>query len=96
MLDECIESIKRYVDHGVPTGDFLRAVLSNDLMSAMGRADIYNRACLFEIATYIYNTVPADAWGSREKYKAWIDRKANERETGNNLHEIQPQTEPEE
>jgi hypothetical protein len=53
-------------------GDFLRAVLSNDLMGAVGRADDDNLRALPAIASYIYNELPGNCHGSREIVSAWI------------------------
>ena len=69
-----IDSIERYVKEGIPTGDFLRAVLENNLMESFGRADLRNRATLFEICAYIYNEIPASCHGSPEKVKAWLEK----------------------
>jgi hypothetical protein len=69
-----IESLDRYVNHGIEPGSFLRAVLENDLMEAFGRADIENRATLFEICEYVYNELPFSCHGSPAKVKAWLDR----------------------
>ena len=55
-----------------PTGDFLRAVLENNLSEAAVRADIVNRFCLAEIVLFLYNDCPARAWGSPEKVAAWL------------------------
>ena len=52
-------------------GDFLRAVLSNDLMGAVGRADEYNRLTLWVIVSYVYNVLPSICHGSPEKVAAW-------------------------
>lgn len=61
------ESLDRYTKDRIPTGGFLTAVLENDLMGAMGRADHINRQRLPEICKYIYNELPSGIWGSREK-----------------------------
>ena len=66
------DSIDRYVRDRVPTGNFLRAVLSNNLTQAFMRADDESRRDLFEIARYCYNDIPANCWGSPEKVKAWL------------------------
>ena len=58
-------SIRAYVE-GRPTGGFLEAVLGNDLMQAVMRSDEYNRECLPEILSFIYENVPGDMWGSPE------------------------------
>jgi len=79
MKHSTLTSINNYVVHGIPTGGFLRAVLANDLMESMGRADIDNRRDLFEIVSYIYNSVPSDCHGSYELVDAWIERKGANR-----------------
>jgi hypothetical protein len=71
-LDDIIETLKRYVKQGIPTGDFLRAFLANDLMGAVGRADMMNKRLLPEIATYIYNHVPMPARGHYKTVDDWI------------------------
>lgn len=71
-------AIDRYVDGRIPTGSFLRAVLENNLMEAMGRADIGNRHSLFEICEYIYNNIPLICHGSPERVKNWLKGKDNE------------------
>jgi len=69
------ESLQAYVKEGRPTGDFLRAVLENNLSESFGRADIQNRNRLFAIVSYIYNELPADCWGSADKVKNWLNEK---------------------
>jgi len=64
----------RYIDERREPGGFLKAVLSNDLINAVGRADTKNRADLAEIVQYCYNELPSRAWGSPEKVKAWLER----------------------
>jgi len=67
-------TLERYVNDRCPTGGFLHAVLSNDLMEACARADMHNQRRLPEIATYIYNNLPMISWGSPEKVDAWLKR----------------------
>ncbi|MGH9931007.1 MAG: hypothetical protein ACREA9_17505 [Pyrinomonadaceae bacterium] len=69
-----MDGLIRYRDHGVPTGDFLQAVLSNDLMAALSSADDNNRAAILEICQFIYNDMPSRCHGSREKYEAWVEK----------------------
>ena len=66
------EAIDRYVAIGCPCGDFLTAVLSNDLMDAFGMADEDNRFALFDICSYVYNIIPSNCHGSRKAVKDWI------------------------
>ena len=65
-------SLVAYVDDRRPTGDFLRAVLSNDLSGAVRRADTDNLAALAAIVGYVYMELPADCWGSERKVDCWI------------------------
>lgn len=66
------EGIDAYVDYGVPTGDFLQAVLSNDLMEACSRADDDHQHALFDICSYIWNYTPSVCWGSKSHYETWL------------------------
>lgn len=66
------EGLIRYIDHGVPTGSFLEAVLSNDLMDAMARADIGNRYRVFEVAVFLHSVAPRGCYGSRDAVAEWI------------------------
>lgn len=53
------------------TGDFLAAVLSNDLMGAIGRADEASLASLRYITMFVYNELPRDCHGSKARVKQW-------------------------
>lgn len=75
-----ISSIMDYVNHGVPPGDFITAVLSNDLKEAFGRADSFNSANMKLIVEFCYNYIPAGCWGSPERVKAWLEFKRQQRE----------------
>ncbi len=72
-----LDALDRYVNEGTPTGDFLYAVLTNNLMDSFARADEGNRAALFEICQYVYNELPFSCHRSKEKVEAWIKRKRN-------------------
>jgi hypothetical protein len=67
------ESLLDYLRHGRPPGDFLTAVLSNDLTEAVGRADDVNRALLPLYVSLLVNVAPIEAWGSRDRVLAWIE-----------------------
>jgi hypothetical protein len=64
-------SLLRYVNKGYMPGDFLTAVLTNDLFGAVGRADVDNIVALPEIVKFVYNEVPGNAWGSRETVREY-------------------------
>lgn len=66
------EALDRYAKHRVPTGGFLRAVLEDKLFEAFNRADGENTRAMKEIVMYVWNDMPADCWGSKEKVDAWL------------------------
>ena len=65
--------ICRYVEYGIKPGDFLTAIIRNDLKEAVGRADEENMRNLPAYVAYFYNEVPSPAWGSKEKMEAWME-----------------------
>jgi len=67
------DAIDRYANDKCPTGSFLRYVLENNLMEAIGAADEGNLRDIHEICSYIYNHIPAICHGSPEKVKAWLN-----------------------
>jgi hypothetical protein len=69
-----LATIERYVQRGIPMGDFLQAVVANDLREAIGRADGGNMRALKQIVQVFYNYCPGNCWGTREVYKAWVER----------------------
>jgi len=71
-----IGDLRRYVEHGVPPGSFLTAVLCNDLIEATGRADYINKEKIVEIVTYCVNELPRMCWRSRENFNNWIEMKS--------------------
>lgn len=73
------ESLERYRDDGIPVGDFLEAVLSNDLMTAFARADADNTEAMPHICAWIYNEMPRSLWGDHPTYLAHITAKYNVR-----------------
>ena len=66
-----LDAINRYVTLREDTGDFVTAVLENNLSGAMNAADDENMAALEMIVRYCYNHIPAGCWGSPEKVAAW-------------------------
>jgi len=67
-----VEAIDRYVEKRTPTGDFLMAVLENNLKEAIHRGDEENVHLLPAYVGYCYNEIPSNCWGSKEKVKAWL------------------------
>ena len=71
IREDIKEALDAYANHGHSLGHFLTAVVENDLMEAMARADSYNRATLFQICSYIWNELPSSCHGSPEEVQAW-------------------------
>jgi hypothetical protein len=69
-----VESLEDYVRTGRPVGSFLEAVISNNLKDAVMFADARNICNLPAFASYMYNNMPAPSQGSRERYRAWVER----------------------
>jgi len=67
--------LQRYLEEHIRPGDFLEAVICNDLRGAAVRADDINIHLLGEYMKWFYNEVPITCWGSPENYKAWIENK---------------------
>lgn len=66
------DAMARYVQSGIPPGSFLTAVLSNDLMGAMGHADDINRTFIFDYAVFLKSQAPIGCWGSPQHVEDWI------------------------
>ena len=63
-----------YITAGDEPGGFLKAVLSNDLMNAFGRADTGNSFSMQNIVSFLYNVAPIGCHGSEEKMIRWIKK----------------------
>lgn len=72
--EHCRDGIRRYLEEGAVVGDFLTAVISNDLREACLRADHVNILRLRDYVMFLCNFAPRDSWGSVENVEAWIDR----------------------
>jgi hypothetical protein len=77
---EVIAALDRYVNQRIAPGDFLTAVLCNDLRESIGRADQANLAAIHGIVSYVYSELPSGCWGSPERFRAWMA--ADDREVG--------------
>ena len=76
VREDIIQALHDYAWLRVPLGDFLRAVVSNNLFDAIGRADDDNLANMPAIVGYVYNEMPSQCWGSPAHYKAWVKNEA--------------------
>jgi hypothetical protein len=65
-------ALMRYVNHGLHPGGFLTAVITNDLIGAVTRADQWNVQTLPAIVMFMLNAMPAASVGSTENMDHWI------------------------
>lgn len=66
------KSYQNYYQIGADPGDFIRAVLANDLMSAVTRADATNLSLLKEHVNFVYNVLPFVCSGNLERVSTWL------------------------
>jgi hypothetical protein len=66
-----VDSLYRYWKYGINPGHFLIAVLSNDLFGAWSRADEFCKADMDLIVKFVYNKLPGDCWGDKERVLTW-------------------------
>jgi len=64
-------SVIRWVREGVRPGDFLTAVIRNNLHDAAVRADPDNLRLLKQWCLFWYNDTPSTCWGSPERMREW-------------------------
>lgn len=74
--------IVRYITEGTPMGHFLTAVACNDLGECMSHGDLSSLEGLHATYCFFYNVAPSECWGSKVKVKAWVEKKAKERQNG--------------
>lgn len=74
-----IQLIVHYVYDHTPGGDFLNAVVSNDLMRAVRRADLENQRALPDICSLLATHAPDVCYGSPEAFRDWTRRPVERR-----------------
>jgi len=75
ILPEHIRAgVRRYVERGTIPGDFLQAVIKNQLKESFLLADRVNIDNMFDIVGFFYNEVPSGCWGSEEKMIKWNEK----------------------
>lgn len=69
---EFLNALDRYVEERVPPGDFLLAVLENNLKESVARATENGQRNLIPLVHFLYNAMPMNIWGSKDKVAAWL------------------------
>jgi hypothetical protein len=72
--------LRLYLQHGYIPGDFLQAVLRNDLKEAISRGDHYSIMGLRGLVVFLYNYVPTLCQGSKSAMVAWAKLSEEERD----------------
>jgi len=70
---DMVRALRRYADHHIETGSFLRAALENDLSGAVERADDGNAGSLAALVVYLVNEMPEHCHGSPAAVAWWIE-----------------------
>ncbi len=65
------EGLREYIQRGHLPGDYLQAVIANDLNEALSRGDETSLIFLRVLTTWLYNDAPGGSWGSRAIMSAW-------------------------
>lgn len=66
-----VPGLRRFIDEGQLPGDFLRAVLENDLKATVARADPESLAGLRPLLVFMHCVLPAGCWGSPLRVSQW-------------------------
>lgn len=69
---QTMAELNRYVFDRLPPGDFVYAILTNDLKGAFALADDENLSALPAIVSFMYNHMPGTCKGSQEQVRKWL------------------------
>ncbi len=76
------DGIVSYILYGLPPGQFLKAIIKNDLKGAFTYADQTNAKLIYNYVNFFFNFAPTGCWGSQENMDSWIEKKRNELQGG--------------
>lgn len=74
LPDETIAALELYRTKGLPPGEFLQAILSNDLKRAVSEGLSDERETIAQVVAWAHGNLPTQAWGSEGAVEEWIDR----------------------
>jgi hypothetical protein len=67
--------IQRYIEKHIRPGDFLSAVICNDLKEAVILADTENMENLPAYVAFFHDYTPYACWGSEKDFQSWLEKK---------------------
>ncbi len=73
LPDDISGAFYRYVLERIRPGGFLYAVLCNNLLESVTRADAQNIGRLKDIVSFMYNVLPSGSFGSNEAVVQWLN-----------------------
>lgn len=86
LPEHSAQSLIRYIEHGdIELGDFMTALVENDLRRSMLRADPTMAEALPALVLWMYHEAPAMCWGSRAAMLNWRSHFASEQGESNAL-----------
>ena len=62
----------RYIEHGVPPGDFWQGVLEVDLRKMIDHADDTNINLIVPYYIFCYNELPSNFWGTAARVQRFL------------------------
>ena len=71
LPEHCRKGMQLYIERGIVPGDFLQAVLKNDLVHSFSKADTINKNRLEDYARFLYSQAPFPCWGTNKKIIEW-------------------------
>ena len=71
--DHIKSGVRRYIFEGCPVGDFLTAVITNNLEESFMRADGINLARMGDIVRFFYQYAPMGSRCSSENMELWME-----------------------
>lgn len=73
MIPKAIKyQIDQYIEAGVTPSSFLYAILTNDLMVAIQKADDINKLHIPDIVAYLRNYLPVGSYGNIGAVLGWL------------------------
>jgi len=67
-----ITELRRYINTGIKPGQFVQAILENNLVDACSYADIRARRRIYEYVCWLCNNAPEECWGSERAVYDWL------------------------
>ncbi len=83
-----IAGLERYLAFGIHPGGFMRAILSNDLVDVINRADADALSCLRPLSLLVFDCIDTRAWGTRQRVDEWMEHQGYAGITGRTFPDI--------